>query len=377
MICKKAMKIAMGVGMVLCATASFAGVTNSFDTATTGAMSIDGWFGNGTVEVGNPSYAKPVGAPIATTLNPSINTLLVEGEVICSNAVSGTSSVSDFLIFIPEPSDELGTDELEGAKVAIAAGTNWVDQAETKVKLCLYCKDGENAAAWHEIAEVTTSTWLRVTLAFKDDRCRVSLDGEPVHNNIGYKTSTDTNTGGGAWYNLAGTGNSVQSLSFIGCAKLDDVVIKDSFAEDAFPATAVAKLDPEVPGSETVRYNDLNKWGWTVEDLNGKLDDLVANTGMTVAQKLECGLDPTTDTKFGPTNVVGKAANVATIKFPCDDPSKTYRYSVAAEGATATLGEVKVENGTATADVTFSNVNDKVITFWLEADKNKAKPTNN
>lgn len=375
MICKKAMKIAMGVGMVLCATASFAGVTNSFDTATTGAMSIDGWFGNGTVEVGNPSYAKPVGAPIATTSNPSINTLLVEGEVICSNAVSGTSSVSDFLIFIPEPSDELGTDELEGAKVAIAAGTNWVDQAETKVKLCLYCKDGENAAAWHEIAEVTTSTWLRVTLAFKDDRCRVSLDGEPVHNNFGYKTSTDTSTGG-AWYKLAGSGNSVQSLSFIGCAKLDDVVIKDSFAEDAFPATAVAKLDPEVPGSETVRYNDLNKWGWTVADLNGKLDDLVANTGMTIGEKLECGLDPTTDTKFEPVSITKTSAAEATITFPCDDPTKTGRYKIEITGgncnsATVVTGATTdgCEAGRAKITLTGLTQTAPVMTFKLVAEK--------
>lgn len=366
MICKKAMKIAMGVGMVLCATASFAGVTNSFDTAATGAMSIAGWFGDGTVEEGNPSYAKSVGAPIATTSNPSTKTLLVEGSVICSNeTVSATSSVSDFLIFIPEPSDELGTDELEGAKVAIAAGTNWVDQAETKVKLCLYCKDGENVAAWHEIAEVTTSTWLRVTLAFKDDRCRVSLDGEPVHNNIGYKTSTDTNTGGGAWYNLAGTGNSVQSLSFIGCAKLDDVVIKDSFAEDAFPATAVATLT----GDETVRYNDLNKWGWTVTDLQGKLGDTVPGTGMTVAQKLLCGLDPTTETKFEPLTITPTSVNTATITFPCEDDTKTGRYRLEAEGGTAAFtGEIAVENGVATAGIRLTPAEgSKVVKFWLKA----------
>ncbi len=374
MICKKAMKIAMGVGMVLCATSSFAGVTNSFDTATTGAMSIDGWFGNGTVEVGNPSYAKPVGAPIATTLNPSINTLLVEGEVICSNAVSGTSSVSDFLIFIPEPSDELGTEELDGAKVAIAAGTNWVDQAETKVKLCLYCKDGENAAAWHEIAEVTTSTWLRVTLAFKDDRCRVSLDGEPVVNTFGYAASSGDTTDG-PWYKLASTGNnSVQSLSFIGCAKLDDVVIKDSFAEDAFPATAVATLDSDSPAidGETVRYNDLNKWGMTSDELVAQWSVQVGETGMTVGEKLLCGLDPTTTTKFEPLTITPTGANTANITFPCEDASKKTRYSLGAEGGTAVFTDgassITVENGVATAGITLAPAQgSKVVKFWLVA----------
>ena len=375
MICKKAIKIAMGVGMVLCATASFAERTESFEAALDGNI----WSGDITdaLVAGTPTEPA-VGFPIATSHMQVLN---VEGSVICSNettsaATSATSSISDFLIFIPEPSDELDGEDLGNAKIAIAAGTNWVD--ETTVKLCLYCKAGTAATAdWLEIANVKTSTWVRVTLVFENNRCRVSLDGEPVHNGSGYKTSAADAGSNGAWYNLAnvpgGTDRSIASLSFIGCAKLDDVVIKDSFAEDAFPATAVAELE----GDETVRYNDLNKWGWTVTDLNGKLGEFVLNTGMTVAQKLECGLDPTTDTKFEPTNVVGKAANVATIKFPCDDPSKTYRYSVAAEGATATLGAVTVENGTATADVTFSNVSGKVITFWLEADKTNAKPTNN
>lgn len=371
MICKKAMKIAMGVGMVLCATASFAVREQNFESGSLG--STDGWYGDVSSFEDITPQAPTVGYPLPSSNHEK--TLLVEGSVICSNTTStATASVSDFLIFIPEPSDELGTDELEGAKVAIAAGTNWVDQAETKVKLCLYCKDGENVAAWHEIAEVTTSTWLRVTLAFKDDRCRVSLDGEPVHNNIGYKTSTDTNTGGGAWYNLAGTGNSVQSLSFIGCAKLDDVVIKDSFAEDAFPATAVATLT----GDETVRYNDLNKWGWTVTDLQGKLGDTVPGTGMTVGEKLLCGLDPTTTTKFEPLTITPTGVNTATITFPCEDASKKTRYELGAEGGTAVFtggaSSITVENGVATAGITLtpdSASGSKVVKFWL-----KAKATN-
>ena len=40
MICKKAMKIAMGVGMVLCATTSFAAVEQGFESASVGAIHI-------------------------------------------------------------------------------------------------------------------------------------------------------------------------------------------------------------------------------------------------------------------------------------------------------------------------------------------------
>ena len=171
---------------------------------------------------------------------------------------------------------------------------------------------------------------------------------------------------------MAGSGNSVQSLSFIGCAKLDDVVIKDSFAEDAFPATAVAKLNPEVPESETVRYNDLNKWGWTVADLNGKLDDPVANTGMTVGEKLLCGLDPTTTTKFEPLTITPTGVNTATITFPCEDASKKTRYELGAEGGTAVFtggaSSITVENGVATAGITLAPAQgSKVVKFWLVA----------
>ena len=80
MICKKAMKIAMGVGMVLCATASFAQVTEGFENASVGAINIQGWTGDGIVTNVAPTYNKSVGTPIEATSNN--NTLLVEGEEI-------------------------------------------------------------------------------------------------------------------------------------------------------------------------------------------------------------------------------------------------------------------------------------------------------
>lgn len=362
MICKKAIKIAMGVGMVLCATASFAAVEQGFESASVGAINISGWSGDGIVTNVAPTYNKPVGAPIVSDSNS--NTLLVEGEVICSNAGSGTSSVSDFLIYIPELSDELGTDELAGAKVAIAAGTELFDG---KIPLMLYCTNN-NAAAWVKISTVESNTWLRVTLVFENNRCRVSLDGEPVVNTFGYAASSGDTTGG-AWYKLAGTGNSVQSLSFIGCAKLDDVVIKDSFAEDAFLPGAVAELEGK---NETVSYNNLNKWGMTSDELVAQWSVQVGETGMTVGEKLLCGLDPTTTTKFEPLTITPTGANTATITFPCEDASKKTRYSLAYEGGTAVFtggaSSITVENGVATAGITLAPAQgSKVVKFWLVA----------
>lgn len=360
MICQKTLKIAMGVSMVLCATVSFAARTESFEAALDGSI----WSGDITDALVTGTPTEPaVGFPIATSHTQVLN---VEGSVICSNAGSGTSSISDFLIYIPELSDELGTDELDGAKVAIAAGT---ELSDGKIPLMLYCTNN-NEAAWVQIATVESNTWLRVTLVFKDDRCRVSLDGEPVVNAFGYAASSGDTTGG-AWYKLAGSGNSVQSLSFIGCAKLDDVVIKDEFNDDAFTTTAVATLDGK---GETVSYNNLNKWNMTTNDVVTKWESVLnQESGMTVGDKLLCGLDPTTATKFEPLTVTPTGANTARITFPCEDASKTTRYSLVAQGGTAVFTggatSITVSEGVATANITLTpETGSKVVKFWLKAD---------
>lgn len=376
MICKKAMKIAMGVGMVLCASASFAEVSQGFESATDGAIgtNIPYWTGDGIVTNVGPTYAKTVGTPRGEATNSK--TLLVEGEVICSNSGSGTSSVSDFLIYIPELSDELGTDELAGAKVAIAAGT---ELSDGKIPLMLYCTNN-NEAAWVKISTVESNTWLRVTLVFENNRCRVSLDGEPVVNTFGYAASSGDATGG-PWYNLAnvpeGTDRNIASLSFIGCAKLDDVVIKDAFEEIIFPAN-VSPTMANMPG-ETVNYNDLNKWGVTSAELNKIYNQVYPNgntSGMTVAQKLECGLDPTTDTKFEPVSITKTSAAEATITFPCDDTSKTGRYKIVITGGTCNNETVVTgattegcEAGRAKITLTGLNQTAPVMTFKLVAEK--------
>ncbi len=372
MICKKAMKIAMGVGMVLCATASFAEVTENFE-GTIGAGWSDGT--SAAVVEDNSQYggSDSVGYPISGDHTKILN---VEGEVSCTNSPDGTptSSISDFLIFIPEPSDELDDEGLTDAKIAIAAGTT---ESNGIVPLCLYCTTNGTNKGWGVIGSVSTGTWVRVTLAFTNGFCRVSINGEPAKSSYGYPALDSGSQGNGAWYKLAGgTGNSVQSLAFIGCAKLDDVVIKDSFADNAFSATAVAKLNPEVPESETVRYNDLNKWGWTVADLNDKLDDPVANTGMTVGEKLLCGLDPTTETKFEPVSITKTSAAEATITFPCDDPTKTGRYKIEITGGTCNNANVVAgaitngcEAGRAKITLTGLNQTAPVMTFKLVAEK--------
>lgn len=371
MISQKTLKIAMGVGMVLCATASFAGVSEGFESATDGAIgtNIPDWAGDGIVTNVGPTYAKTVGTPRGEATNSK--TLLVEGEVTCANTATTaetTASVSDFLVYIPELSDELETDGLTDAKIAIAAGTAL---SNDKIPLMLYCKAAAGeTASWVQIKEVDSNTWYRVTLVFKDSRCRVSLDGEPVKSASGYTASTGVTTGG-AWYDLANTQSNlgIASLSFIGCAKLDDVVISAYTEDAAFLDTAVATVN-----GESVSYNNLNKWNMTASDLSSNWDTVLNQTsGMTVGNKLLCGLDPTTATKFEPLTVTPTGANTATITFPCEDASKTKRYSLVAEGGTAVFTggatSITVSEGVATANITLTPATgSKVVKFWLKAD---------
>ena len=372
MICKKAMKIAMGVGMVLCATASFAARTQDFES---GSLDTGIWTGDGgTIEAGNPSYAKPVGAPIATAETPSTKTLLVEGEVRCTNSPEGTltSSISDFLIFIPEPSDELDDEGLTDAKIAIAAGTT---ESNGIVPLCLYCTTNGTNKGWGVIGSVSTGTWVRVTLAFTNGFCRVSIDGEPAKSSFGYTAASDSAARTGAWYKLAGTGNSVQSLSFIGCAKLDDVVIKDSFKDDAFTT------DANLLAGEKASYNNLNKWGMTVFDVTNKWNTVLnESSGMTVGQKIACGYDPNSATKFEPVSITKTAAEQATIKFPIESTDELGRYKVVLDGGKAdgkneVGGATDAGNGFATINLTklTYNADSNVIKFTLKAEKPSAE----
>lgn len=371
MICKKAMKIAMGVGMVLCASASFAVVSQSFESALDNA-----WSGDTTdalVSV-NPGYNEGVGYPLPDVYHTKV--LNVEGEVICANTATKTeTSVSDFLVYIPELSDELEADGLDNAKIAVAAGTALT--TNNKIPLMLFCKPGSTGITnWVQIAEVDSNTWHRVTLVFKDSRCRVSLDGEPVKNASGYTASTGDTTGG-AWYNLASSPSNlgIGSLSFIGCAKLDDVVINDEFLPEVFGD----KTATIAGSSDGVKYDDLNTLGVTSTEVAAHLNTtnyLGIVTGMSVKERLECGYSLATDTKFVPVSITKTEANQATIKFPIESTSELNRYSVVLEGGkadgnTTVTGAVSSETGM--ASITLSKLTydegSNVIKFILKAEK--------
>jgi len=366
---KNSIKLFVGAGLMLAASGAFAAaqVSQTFGSDATAALSsfsgaAGTWFGDGTLEAGTPSGTF-AGSPISDSSGGVI--LSVEGDVSCTNAsnTAATSYETEFLINVPEASEELPSLDSE-VQIALAAGTNVVSES---VPLVVYCKPhGSESAAWTNTVSMTTGAWHRVTLAFDygAGRCRVSLDGVPVVSDAGYLTTNDTTSTSGAWYTLAGTpaANLVKSLNFIGVAKVDDVLISDTIANNFTGSNTVTVAGVPV----NVSYDDLNRWGidGSVESLALELDD----SELTVAQKLECGLDPVDGKKFEAT-AMSLGNGTATFTLPeginMDNTTYTVYYSTTPTGEGTAL-DTTPSNGSVTASGIPTDAGD-VLYFTIKA----------
>ncbi|MBR4893665.1 MAG: hypothetical protein IKZ36_00515, partial [Kiritimatiellae bacterium] len=222
------------------------------------------WSGDGVLKEETPSPLS-AGAPIGTKDDETAKVLELEGEVVCANE---TGKQVDFLLNVSSSSDELPAG-FEGVQIAVAVGTSetLADDDQTKVvPLMLYgVKKNELSAQWFGISSVKIGTWIRVTLDFDygAGRCKVSVDGIPVVSEDG-SFKADGSGGKGAWYKLAVSENKekIASLTFIGSAKIDDVVVNDEVSENRF-ANIEKPIQIANGVTENVSLNDLKKWGIT------------------------------------------------------------------------------------------------------------------
>ena len=138
----------------------------------------------------------------------------------------------------------------------------------------------------------------------------------------------------------------------------------------AFPANVVATL---VGKGETVSYNNLNKWNMTTNDVVTQWESVLNETsGMTVGQKIACGYDPNSATKFVPVSITKTTDKQATIKFPIESAAELGRYSVEVDGGTAEgIGNATAADEPGFAQFNLSNItytgDSKVIKFTLKA----------
>ena len=378
-------------GGIFVAGMAFSAVSESFNRENFDSLGSK-WSGDGSLieeSLAPGATVLAAGVPIGTAENETSKVLALEGQVLCS---SSTGKQTDFLLNVSGPSDELPPPEnLVGVQIAVAAGTEL--DVEQNVPLMLYCKygngDGEEASGWLQVSSVKVDTWIRVTMDFDynndNGRCKVSVDGVPVVSEKG-SLKADGTGGKGAWYKLAAKASgTIASLTFVGSAKIDDVVINDEVSGNCFAQSAKAEIAIADGVKEEVSLNDLNKWGITPDmAATTQVDD----SGLTVAQKLECGLKPDDGKKFQRTSmemrkvtVDGVVKTVATIKFPGSDAA-IRRYKVTArnvKGETVSVesSNAQYSNGEVNMDVAIPDDAGRIIFINVTADASTQQSAGN
>lgn len=355
---KTIVKSVLGAGFALAAGVVFAtpDVSQDFEAAT---ALPEGWTGDGTIQEGAREANTPaIGSAISK--EASTKYLAVAGTATCTNTSASTkfSYQADFLVNIAEPCDDLSTDGLGGAQIAVAAGTTVDDQG--RVAICVYC--GSTPSWVTTDALVATGSWARVSLLFDygtEKRCRVSVNGVPAGRVTGENA-------GSAYYPLITTTKTkIDQLDFVGVAGIDDVVINP--AEIAMPTDATVAVGT---GNTLVKLTTLNKYGVSAEKLA---------TDSAAMGRYEAGLALNDATAvFAPTAMSLSAAASATVTVPfVDDNGQTYTIDVEDESGNKktdiSVTASNVEGGKALAFVIPSKANDgstdlgKVLKFKVKA----------
>ena len=152
----------------------------------------------------------------------------------------------------------------------------------------------------------------------------------------------------------------------LGLGRVDEVKIASGEnASDVAGGYGSAKV-PKVPvGSVTadnlITYNDLNKWGVSTNSSSigyAKAD----GSGLTVSEKLQCGLDPTDGKVFEVTSMTANGTT-ATLTVP-----RTYnatngngykvQYAVTVNGSAGTLSDANATGSDGKATLTVNGLSD-------------------
>ena len=228
-------------------------------------------------------------------------------------------------MFKVEPTDELENPDGSDIQVALAVGETNATPVET-APIKLWCKTTSDAAnpGWVTLKQsVGTGTWVRATLVLDYNatpkRCKISLDGDPVLN-----PEATASEQGSEWFYFAGGAEStfVKSISMVGSTRVDDLKV----SYDALASYTVPAATPTIANDSAVTYDYINKYGVTVAEATSSTP-LNAESGMTVAQKFEAGLDPKSSTKFA-LQTMTTTKSEATVTFPGTNGTGNYTVKV-------------------------------------------------
>ena len=273
------MKSFLTAGFALATCAAFAAMSENFNGMTDGTtISGDVDWAGGTVE----------------SIASEDNVLAIDGTVSCSNAVGAASSEfvkTSFKVLAPaDATADLPTGtELEDCQIAIATGPEATDTSMLEVM----------------VYQGTTTGWISSGLTVaKDDRFEVTLHfdytAQKAKVQIGNNVSTNL-------FNLVtapnGTSAKINSLSFVGSSKIDNVSIAEAITKATLAEEGASALD----GLE-VYQSDLTAASLATTDLSN------AN----VIESITAGLTPTTSEVTFNATALSTESTQTVITVPCD-----------------------------------------------------------
>lgn len=323
------MKSFLTAGLALAACAALAGVTENFNNAS--ELTGTAFTGNGAIVTADSGDAPATGKVLA-----------VDGTVTCANG--GTASQwgkTTFLVKAPEdataPADLPTAADIGGCQIAVATGAAATDGT---LKVMVY---QGGTTPWVEASGVTVAkgAWFTVVLDFDYSVSKVQV------------LVNGTSAG---WFPLVttqATTSKIASLSFVGSTKVDDVSIAevDNVPAEALP-TDLQKLNV-----------NLKTLGVSIEDINSSTT--VGTSDLTVAQKIESGLNPKDNSTFTAT-----AMGAGSITVPCAfDNGQVYTIVVTdATGSKEVAAEAgDIDNGKRTLTFTMPQTTGKVLKFQVKA----------
>ena len=330
------MKSFLTTGLALAACAALAGVEKqTFDGSTTLPT---GFEGDGTIELKTEGVTDN-------------KVLAVDGTVTCANSAGDASQWGKTTFLVKAPVDATATADLPtaadigaGCQIAVATGAEATDT--TKLKVMVYQgKQGDNTVWVETNVTVAKGAWFTVVLDFDYSVSKVQV------------LVNGTSAG---WFPLVttqATTSKIASLSFVGSTKVDDVSIAevDNVPAEALPAD-LQKLNV-----------NLATLGVSIEDINCSTP--VGNSGLTVAQKIESGLNPKDDSTFTATALAPAADGKLAITVPCAfDNGQAYEVYVNDVKVDSTKAIVKDGNDKITGvNLTFAPGDAKVLKVQVKA----------
>lgn len=302
------MKSFLTAGFALATCAAFAAMTENFTNMAEGEVSG---------EVGAVNWA--TGTVAAETETDRGNVLVFDGTVSCTNDPDAVSSEFVKTSFdVLAPSEGMSTQDLPpaadltGCQIAIATG-DAVSAGSNQLKVMVY-HGGTNPGWAATSLSVTTSTWFTVTLHFDYTARQAKVE-------IGGNVS--------APYDLVtvpnGTAAKINSLSFVGSSKIDDVSIAEAILQSSLASTlqGFELYASELPSG-----------------VEGHL-----NTGNNFTEHIEAGLTPVDETLVFNATALSTDSTETVITVPCDkDYGQVYQI-VINNGADQYLRTVAAEAG--------------------------------